>query len=488
MISEPQTDAVEQGHAPGPRKRSDILRHFLRRDKTPVAILIVAAIVGTLAGLLGVAFEKAVDWVQHLRLSGLGFFGDYWILLWPLTFVVSAGLAMFGYYLVHRFAPEASGSGIPEIEGALEELRPVRWWRVIPVKFFGGMGTLGAGMVLGREGPTVQMGANVGKMMVDIFRLRSAEARHSLLATGAAAGLSAAFNAPLAGILFIIEEMRLQFRYSLISIKAVFIGVIMSSIVFRIFNGEGAVIEVGKLASAPLNTLWLYLVLGMVFGIVGVCFNALIFRTQDMFARLHGGNLRKVLIIGGVLGGMCGILGLIHSEVTGGGFALIPLAAAGKYSLGVLLLVFIVRVVTTLLCFASGAPGGIFAPMLALGTLLGTVFGTVALAMFPQYGIEPATFAIAGMGALFAASVRAPLTGIVLVLEMTDNYQLILPMIITCLGATLLAQFLGGKPLYSAILTRTLQRQEQQNALKNSPETGGEGINRQDESAKTAHN
>lgn len=102
-------------------------------------------------------------------------------------------------------------------------------------------------------------------MVGDLFRMRSAEARHTLLATGAAAGLSAAFNAPLAGILFIIEEMRAQFRYNLISIKAVFTGVIMSSIVFRIFNGEGAVIEVGKLTNAPVNTLWLYLILGMIF-------------------------------------------------------------------------------------------------------------------------------------------------------------------------------------------------------------------------------
>ncbi|MFD3245236.1 H(+)/Cl(-) exchange transporter ClcA [Rahnella aquatilis] len=486
-MNESDTEILADAPVRGPRKRSEILRLVLRRDKTPVTILLVAAVVGTVAGLLGVAFEKAVNWVMAVRLSGLGVFSDYWILLWPLTFVFSAALAMVGYYLVRRYAPEAGGSGIPEIEGALEELRPVRWWRVIPVKFFGGMGTLGAGMVLGREGPTVQMGANVGKMMVDIFRLRSAEARHSLLATGAAAGLSAAFNAPLAGILFILEEMRLQFRYSLISIKAVFIGVIMSSIVFRIFNGDGAVIEVGRLASAPLNTLWLYLVLGMVFGVVGVSFNALIFRTQDMFARVHGGNLRKILIIGGMLGGFCGLLGLVHQEVTGGGFALIPLAAAGKYSLMMLLVIFVVRVVTTLLCFASGAPGGIFAPMLALGTLLGTAFGTAALAWFPQYGIQPATFAIAGMGALFAASVRAPLTGIVLVLEMTDNYQLILPMIITCLGATLLAQFLGGKPLYSAILTRTLQKQERENAEKAQDGFVAEGTNKQDSAAKNAH-
>jgi len=486
-MNESNTDMPEPASAHGPRKRSEVLRMFLRRDKTPVAILIVAAVVGTVAGLLGVAFEKAVNGVMAMRLSGLSIFSDYWILMWPLTFVVSGLLAMSGYYLVRRFAPEAGGSGIPEIEGALEELRPVRWWRVIPVKFFGGIGTLSAGMVLGREGPTVQMGANVGKMMADIFRLRSAEARHSLLATGAAAGLSAAFNAPLAGILFILEEMRLQFRYSLISIKAVFIGVIMSSIVFRIFNGDTAVIEVGKLANTSLNTLWLFLVLGMVFGVVGVSFNALIFRTQDMFARIHGGNLRKILIIGGVLGGVCGLIGLVQPEAAGGGFALIPLAAAGQYGLMMLLFIFFVRVVTTVLCFASGAPGGIFAPMLALGTLLGTAFGTAALVWFPEYDIQPATFAIAGMGALFAASVRAPLTGIVLVLEMTDNYQLILPMIITCLGAPLLAQFLGGKPLYSTILTRTLQRQERENAQKAQAESVGESTNKQDSAAKNAH-
>ncbi len=156
-------------------------------------------------------------------------------------------------------------------------------------------------MVLGREGPTVQLGGNVGRMVGDLFRMRSAEARHTLLATGAAAGLSAAFNAPLAGILFIIEEMRAQFRYNLISIKAVFTGVIMSSIVFRVFNGEGAVIEVGKLTNAPVNTLWLYLILGMIFGVVGPLFNTLILRAQDMFQRIHGGNTTKWVLVGACL-------------------------------------------------------------------------------------------------------------------------------------------------------------------------------------------
>lgn len=439
-------------------RRSDAVRRLIQRDKTPLAVLLMAAVVGTLAGLIGVAFEKSVNWVQNLRIGALVEVADHWFLVWPLAFILSALLAMVGYFLVRRFAPEAGGSGIPEIEGALEELRPVRWWRVLPVKFIGGMGTLGAGMVLGREGPMVQLGGNLGRMVVDVFRMRSPEARHTLLATGAAAGLSAAFNAPLAGILFIIEEMRPQFRYNLISIKAVFTGVIMATIVFRIFNGDKAVIEVGKLSNAPVNTLWLYLILGMIFGCVGPLFNTLVLRTQDMFQRLHGGNIKKWVLIGGLIGGSCGVLGLIQPAASGGGFNLIPIAAAGNFSVGLLLFIFIARVITTLLCFSSGAPGGIFAPMLALGTLLGTAFGMAATPLFPAYHLDAGTFAIAGMGALLAASVRAPLTGIVLVLEMTDNYQLILPMIITCLGATLLAQYLGGRPLYSVLLERILMQ------------------------------
>ena len=454
-------------------RRSDAVRRLIQRDKTPLAVLLMAAVVGTLAGLVGVAFEKSVNWVQNLRIGALVEVADHWFLVWPLAFILSALLAMVGYFLVRRFAPEAGGSGIPEIEGALEELRPVRWWRVLPVKFIGGMGTLGAGMVLGREGPMVQLGGNLGRMVVDVFRMRSPEARHTLLATGAAAGLSAAVNAPLAGILFIIEEMRPQFRYNLISIKAVFTGVIMATIVFRIFNGDKAVIEVGKLSNAPVNTLWLYLILGMIFGCIGPLFNTLVLRTQDMFQRIHGGNIKKWVLIGGLIGGSCGVLGLIQPTASGGGFNLIPIAAAGNFSVGLLLFIFIARVITTLLCFSSGAPGGIFAPMLALGTLLGTAFGMAATPLFPAYHLDAGTFAIAGMGALLAASVRAPLTGIVLVLEMTDNYQLILPMIITCLGATLLAQFLGGKPLYSTILQRTLAKQKAEQEAKAQP-VGGE--------------
>lgn len=436
-----------------------IFKKLLQRDPTPLAVLVCAAIIGTLVGFAGVGFFRLVDFIQAWRIENLVPANPYDWVTYAKAFGISASLASIGYWLVKRFAPEAGGSGIPEIEGGLAELRPVRWWRVIPVKFLGGLGTLGAGMVLGREGPTVQMGGNIGCMVFDLLGLKSKEARHSLLATGAAAGLTAAFNAPLAGILFIIEEMREQFQYNLISVKAVSIGAIMATIVFSLFNGNHPLIDVGQLSDAPLETLWLYLILGMIFGVVGVVFNYFVLNMQDFFIRFYKKRIRRAVITGAFLSGCCGVIALFFPAGVGGGNLLIPQAALGSFPVKMLFFIFLFRMLTTILCFSSGAPGGIFAPMLALGTVLGTAFGTAMSNCFPLYHLQPATFAIAGMGALFAASVRAPLTGIVLVLEMTNNYQLILPMIITCLGATLLAQFLGGHPLYSSILTRTLERQ-----------------------------
>ncbi len=188
---------------------------------------------------------------------------------WPYPFGVTGDGRLF---LVRKFAPEAGGSGILEIEGALEELRPARWWRVLPVKFIGGWGTLGAGMVLGREGQRCKSGQPVGAWCW-MFRMRSAEARHTLLATGAAAGPSAAFNAPRWRVsCLLLKRCAPQFRYNLISIKRCFTGVIMSSIVFRIFNGEAPIIEVGKLSDAPVNTLWLAIFILGIFGCVGPVF------------------------------------------------------------------------------------------------------------------------------------------------------------------------------------------------------------------------
>ncbi|PWI32275.1 H(+)/Cl(-) exchange transporter ClcA [Vibrio albus] len=439
------------------RMPKDAINQFLSKDKTPVSVLLMSLLVGILAGLVGTYFELAVHFISETRTEWLKSEISHTVPLWLAAFLISGFLAFIGYFLVHRFAPEAAGSGIPEIEGAMDGIRPVRWWRVLPVKFFGGMGALGSGMVLGREGPTVQMGGAIGRMITDIFRIKNDDTKHSLLASGAAGGLAAAFNAPLAGIMFVVEEMRPQFRYSLISIKAVIIASISANIVFRMIKGQDAVITMPQYAPPELPALFLFLLLGVLFGIFGVIFNRLVTFSQDMFTKIHKHIRSRYLLTGTLIGGTFGLLLLYVPELTAGGIWLIPHITNGDYGAGFLLLLFLGRILTTLVCFGSGAPGGIFAPMLALGTLFGYAFGLIARSIYPELDIDAGMFAIAGMGALFAATVRAPITGILLVIEMTNNYYLILPLITTCLGAVIFAQMLGGQPIYSQLLRRSLK-------------------------------
>lgn len=432
------------------------IEQLIKSDKTPLHILLLSAVIGALAGLVGVLFQMGVAFVSSFRVSSIeGFFTEKWRIAIAIFFA-SAFLSMFAYYIVKRFSPESGGSGIPEIEGALEDLRPVRWWRVIPVKFFGGLGTLGSGMVLGREGPTVQLGANIAEMFSDLFRLKDKDNRHTLLASGAAAGLSAAFNAPLAGIIFVIEEMRAEFKYGLISFKSVVIGAVMATIVYRLINGSASLLNIGIFKAAPIASLWLFIILGFIIGIIGLLFNKSLLFLQDRFQAFYKGKTLRFVLTGGLIGGSCGLIALYLPNTVGEGFNVIHSWSHGTFTLKLLLILFILRFFTSIVSFSSGAPGGIFSPLLALGTLSGAFFGEYAADLFPNYGLEAGIFAIAGMGALFAATVRAPLTGAILVLELTDNFVLILPMLITCLGATIVAQLFGGHPLYTVLLEKTL--------------------------------
>jgi len=365
----------------------------------------------------------------------------------------SAVMVAAAWWLVRRFAPEASGSGVPEIEGALQGERPVRWQRVMPVKFFAGMLSLGSGLLLGREGPTIQLGGSAGKMIGDLCRI-SPTTTHSLIAAGAAAGLAAAFNAPLAGILFVIEEMRLQFRYRFLSVQAVVIAAVVATVVVRGFLGQAPVLNVPIYPHTHLTALPLFLVLGVIFGLIGYCFNHLLLATLDL---LRHGFQRFGLALAITLGAGIGLLAWAWPAAAGGGYSVIPDAMDGQFAMRTLLLLFMLRMLLSVGSYAVGVPGGIFAPMLAIGTLLGMAYGQTTTALMPDLIIHPGVFAVAGMSALFAATVRAPLTGLALAIEMTGNYQLILPLFVTCLAASVMAQGLGSQPIYTLLLRRTLR-------------------------------
>ena len=431
---------------------SRIMSRFLAAEKRYSPILLWSAIVGILTGLVAALFQISIDKVQELREVILMTLPQVPSLLLAASVIFSAVLVFLAFLLVRRVAPETGGSGVHEIEGALDDVRPIRWKTVLPVKFIGGMLSLGSGMVLGREGPTIHMGGNIGKMVADIFKARKEDA-HALIAAGAGGGLAAAFNAPLAGILFVFEEMRPEFRYNFLSVQSVIIASAASDIALRSVMGQRPDIEMTMLATPPLASLWLFLVFGFLFGILGVVFNFFLVRTLDFFSNLKG---PAFTFTGLYVGGVIGLFAWLYPGMTGGGYKVIPEAISGAIPITMLLLLFFARFGTTMISYGSGAPGGIFAPMLALGTLFGMWYGNIAHGFLPGVDITPEMFAVAGMAALFCATVRAPLTGIAITIEMTGNYFLILPLILTCLTATLVAEGLGGKPVYTLLLKRAL--------------------------------
>ncbi|WP_392561062.1 H(+)/Cl(-) exchange transporter ClcA [Orbus sturtevantii] len=440
------------------KERTIINKIDALQNRVPFIVIFIAGMIGIVTGFVGTLFQYAVSWVSTSRIElSLSLFGDHnATYIW--SFFIAALMGVFAYYLVQRFSPESSGSGIPEIEGALIDMRPVRWLHVLPVKFFGGLGALGSGMVLGREGPTVQMGANLGQLLGKLFKVENKDNKHTFLATGAAAGITTAFNAPLAGILFVIEEMREEFNYSLSSIKAIFIGVIGACVVYRLMVSTAPIFNFSIYAAVPLNSLWLYFIFGAIIAVLGAISNRSILTLRDKLKSFYQLKSYYFLLVGGLLAGTFGLLSLYFPAVAGSGFEIIPNVIDQLYGLWPLFIILVIRLIATILCFSSGAPGGIFSPTLALGAIIGVLFGLAMQSIFPAYQIELGACAIIGMAGLFSATIRAPLTGIVLIMEMTGNYLLILPLIITCLAATFVAQSLGQKPLYTAILDKLIQR------------------------------
>lgn len=411
----------------------------------------MSVLVGSLTGLLGSLFQIGIAELQNLK-NQLIYTSNHNLWVYGSSIAISILFIIVSVYLVRKFAPEAAGSGVQEVEGVLEGSRKIRL-RMIPVKFFGGILSISSGLVLGREGPSIQMGGGIGKLVHDVFKLDQ-EAVHLLVAAGAGAGLAVAFNAPLAGILFVVEEMRSQFKFNFKSFQCIILASVCSDIVLRIFMGQAAELPMMSFQLPPLSSLWIFVLFGIIFGAMGVLFNRYLIKILNIYSRLKGKWFWSAIII---LAVFTGVANIASPNIMGGGYVVIPKALSSQISINLLLLVFVARLLTTWFSFGSGSPGGIFAPMLALGTIFGMWFGHYAHYFFPALIQDPGVFSVAGMSALFVATVGAPLTGIVLVVEMTMNYHLILPLILTCFMASITSKALGGSPIYSTLLERTLR-------------------------------
>ena len=428
-------------------------QRFKNENNKNFKLLFYALLIGIIVGLVGAIFRIILSYVEIFRVNLYENAGNSGFMswLWPILFAIT-GISI-ALYLVRKFAPEASGSGVQEIEGALDGLRPMRWKKVLPIKFIASLFSLGSGLLLGREGPTIQLGANIGKMVKDTLGKSEIES-NSLISTGAAAGLASAFNAPFAGIIFVIEEMHGQFKFNFYSVAAIMIGAGTADFIVRVLVNSKPVLEIMIFPSPNIFGLWIFIILGLLCSIIGYAYNKLLVISLDLFKF----SFKIPIIYTGITVGLIiAIIGMFFPNLIGGGYDIITKGVGNSFTLSFLLFLFIARLLLSIFSYSTGAPGGIFLPMLTLGVIFGMLFGTSMQHYFPDLISHPGVYAIAGMAGIFSATVRAPLTGLVLAIEMTSNYELILPLIVTTVIASVFTALLGNEPIYTTLLKRTLE-------------------------------
>ncbi len=410
-----------------------------------------AVLVGALAGLVGGSYRLLLDHVHGWDVrfvAGLGGGPPGWLAL----AVLFAALAALARWLTLRGAPEAAGSGIPQVEAALAaDPQLPSWHRLLPVKFVAGALALGGGLSLGREGPTVHLGAAIAS---GLQRGLGRAARRALLAAGAGAGLAAAFSAPLSGFVFVLEELRVEPSRPMV--VTALPAVLVSYLVTTALLGTQPLFPLPPVSTPSADLLPLFAGLGLAAGMVGVVFN------RGLLWALHAFDvfpLRPRWIGAGAVGVLAAAVALLLPAAIGSGELTVAAIVQGRFPplLGGLAILLAVKLFLTVTSYGCGVPGGIFAPQLVLGGTLGAMVHALA----PDLGdgtVLP-VLATAGMAGVFAASIRAPLTGLVLVVELTHAGHLLLAQATTALAAYLFAAAVRDRPVYEALRERDVRMQ-----------------------------
>src|SRR6516225_8888510 len=347
-----------------------------------VALALLALLVGAGSGLIGAAFRLSLEHADRLRDLLIVWAHGQRLVGFLLVTVGCAVAVAAAAWLVRRFSPHASGSGIPHVEAVLQAALPPAPFSLMPVKFFAGVIAIGSGLALGREGPSVQMGAG--------------------------AGLATAFNAPIAGSIFVLEELVRRFEHR-IAIAA--LGASATAIaVARLLLGDAPDFHVQALALPGAETAPLYFLLGAVAGLLAVLYNRTLLATIALADEL---TAWPVELRAGLIGAAVGMLAWFAPEWVGDGDAITKRTLAGGETPALLPAIFLLRLGLGAVSYAAGTPGGLFAPMLVLGAQLGLFFGLLSRLAIPDLTIQPEALAVVGMAAFFTGVVRAPLTGIV---------------------------------------------------------------------------
>ena len=421
-----------------------------------VYLVLLAVVVGLGAGLAAVAFRWLIVGATQVFSGSADYAAsagnppNHWVPFLGSAFVVLApavGGVLYGP-LVHFFAREARGHGVPEVMYAVARKGGRIKGRVAVVKALASALTIGSGGSVGREGPIVQIGSALGSRLGTLAGSSEAQLR-TLVACGAAGGIAATFNAPLAGVFFALELILRDFAAR--SFAAVMLSSIAASVVGRALLGNYPFLQLPAFTVSNPAELLLFALLGLVAGGVGVLFSKVLYAIEDVCDWLWRWPDWLRPAVGGLL---LGLLLLALPQMYGVGYPVLQNSILGRYGLGFLLLLAGAKIVATSLTIGIGGSGGVFAPSLFIGAATGAAFGQAMAAVFPSLAGQAGAFALVGMGAVFAGSTRAAITAGLIIFELTGEYSLILPLLLAVLVATAVSALASGDTIYTRKLLR----------------------------------
>jgi len=420
--------------------------HELWRTSEMTRGIILIILIGLASGLGAVLFRWMVSSFTTLFFEGgetaFGFLGKYYVIILPAIGGLIVGL------LVYFLAREAKGHGVPEVMLAVNSHGGRIRARVAVVKALASAICIGSGGSAGREGPIIQIGSTIGSTVGQWFRLPEDWVK-LLVACGAAGGIAGTFNAPLAGIFFSLELILRRFtprNFILVGLSAI----IATAISYAFWGNSPTFTMIPKYTWSSGWELPLYILLGIVAAFIAKGFITALYRSEDLFGTWHLPTYLKP-----VFGGLAvGLIGFFYPQVFGVGYEAIETALLGGFAVGLLIGLCLLKIVATSLTLGSGGSGGVFAPSLFIGAMLGVAFGSGANALFPTVATEPGAFGLVGMAAVFAAVAHAPITAILILFEMTRDYPIILPLMLAVITSTQIARRLSPDSIYTLKLRR----------------------------------
>ena len=413
-------------------------------------IIIQSMLVGILSGLVVVFYRFLLEKAIHVAQISYKFqLDNHWFIpIWVIILIITG----FIVGIIINKEPMSSGSGIPQVEGVILRKLNMNWLNVILGKFVAGVLCIGAGLSLGREGPSIQIGASVAQGFSSIFKRAKLEEKF-LITSGASAGLSAAFNAPISGAIFAMEEVHKNF--SPIVLGSALSASIVADFVSKQFFGLKPVFIFDYIKPIPLNN-YIYLVfLGIILGVLGVIFNKSLLKTQDIYNNQKLFSIKTRPIFAFLI---AGIVGLLLPEVLGGGHSIVESLIGSSFNIKILIIILLVKFIFTMISYGSGSPGGIFLPLLVIGALIGAIYGYFISNLFGFDKSYINNLIILGMAGYFTAIVKAPITGIILITEMTGSFSHILAISVVSMISYFVSDIMKSKPIYESLLERMINK------------------------------